>query len=771
MSPIRTNDILQRSALALGWMVLASFTSCSVQGGPEAADPQHLTWMDYGGGPDQSKYVVLDEITKENVSDLEVAWFYPTGDQTGYQFNPIVANGVMYVLAKNNSLVALDATTGEEIWIHANLQGIARRGINYWESEDGSDRRLLFQINNYLQAIDAQTGQSILSFGENGLVDLKRGLDRDPETIARVQSATPGNVFENLLLLGSATGEGYLATPGHLRAFDVVTGEVVWTFRTIPHPGEYGYETWPPEAYRYVGGVNTWGEISVDAERGIAYFPTGSPTYDYFGGDRIGANLFGSSLLALNARTGERLWHFQGVHHDLWDFDISSAPQLITVRRDGRAIDAVAVATKQGFLFVFDRVTGEPVFPIEERPVPPSHVPGEEAWPTQPFSTLPTFARQGLTPDDINTFTLTPEEQVMWRERIAELIETERTGLFTPPSHQAPLLSMPGAVGGASWGNTASNPGKGLVYIFSIDWPSFYEPLEFREAAADAPPIGATPAERGLALYAQNCQTCHGGNAEGLGPGPQLLDLGRRMGIGEVRALLSSGRGEMPAFPFLAEDAVSDLYGHILALGEPGAAPTLPPTQGPNLPEGPVVAVGGAPGGLLNRPVLGGGGGQLGPPYPEGITAPPRAYNQGYGLGFASVISPPWSQITAYDLNEGMIVWQRPIGTDPRAEAIGLSDTGVPQAQRHGMIVTSTGVLFSTSRDGRVYAFDADTGEELWRAELPMGNEGIPAMYEVNGKHYLAVTATTPRSGGGGRGGGAAPDAPQRGYVIFALPD
>ncbi len=352
-----------------------------------AAD-QHRTWSSYGGGHDQSKFTTLDQITRENVDQLEVAWIYSAGDEQPYQFNPIVAHGVMYVLARNNSLVAVDLDTGGELWIHANLTGIHRRGINYWENADATDRRLVFTMENTLQEIDARTGRSILSFGDRGIVDLRQNLLRDPATIYRADSRTPGHIFENLVILGSFTGEGYLSAPGHIRAYNVVTGEFVWRFNTIPQPGEYGYDTWPPEAYRYVGGVNVWGEMSVDEKRGIVFLPLGSPTYDYYGADRIGSNLFGNCLVALDARTGKRLWHFQTVHHDLWDYDLTAAPQLITVNRNGERIDAVAVATKQGFLFVFNRVTGEPIFPIEEKPFPASDMPGEEAWPTQPIPAL-----------------------------------------------------------------------------------------------------------------------------------------------------------------------------------------------------------------------------------------------------------------------------------------------------------------------------------------------------------------------------------------------
>jgi len=454
---LRNLSTSSNRALAIpGLLLLFAVMGCNSNTGPD----QHKTWRDYGGGPDQSKFVEVDEINKSNVNQLEVAWFYPTDDNKAYQFNPLIVGNTMYVLAKNNSIVALDATTGKEIWIHANLQGIAYRGLNYWESKDGKDKRLIFQMNNYLQAIDATTGKSILTFGTNGLTDLKLGMGRDPATVSRAQSATPGKIFENLVLLGSAPGENYLSAPGYCRAFDVITGKLVWTFHTIPQPGEFGYDTWPKEAYKYVGGVNTWGEISVDAERGIAYYPLGSPTYDFYGGDRIGSNLFGNSILALDARTGKRLWHFQLVHHDIFDYDFTAAPQLVTVNHDGKKVDAIAVAGKNGSMYAFNRVTGEPLWPIEERPVPPSDVPGEQAWPTQPFQTvLPPFSRQTLNPDDMvptglspeattawNSY-LSPEERTAWKKRL----DTTGRGLYTPLSLTRETIVMPGAHGGATF--------------------------------------------------------------------------------------------------------------------------------------------------------------------------------------------------------------------------------------------------------------------------------------------------------------------------------
>src|SRR5262245_35663898 len=261
---------------------------------------------------DGSNFANFDHFKKSNIERLGVAWFYPYGS-TGA--SPVVADGVAYVQGRNNALVALDATNGKELWIHENLTGMTARGLNYWQSPGGRDRRLFFSIGSYLQAIDARTGASILTFGNNGIVDLRQGLARGPGTI-RIQSNSPGKVFENLLILGSAPGETWVSPPGDIRAYDVITGQLAWQFHTVPLPGEFGYDTWPKDAYKYVGGNNNWAEMSVDEERGIVYVPTGSPTYDFYGADRVGVNLFGNCLLALDARTGKRLWHFQTVHHD-----------------------------------------------------------------------------------------------------------------------------------------------------------------------------------------------------------------------------------------------------------------------------------------------------------------------------------------------------------------------------------------------------------------------------------------------------------------------
>ncbi len=752
-------------------------TFCVVLVGAGQAPPgqANLPWQDYGGPPDSSRFVPLTAITTSNVSRLNVAWTYPTDDTLNYQFNPIVVDNVMYLLAKNNSLVALNATTGQEIWIHANLRGIARRGINYWESADRSDRRLLFQMNNFLEAIDARTGKSILTFGKNGLVDLREGLGREAGVI-RVQSSSPGKIFENLLLLGSSPGEGYLSAPGHLRAFNVVTGELVWTFHTIPQPGEFGYDTWPKDAWRYAGGANTWGDISVDVKRAIAYFPTGSPTYDYYGADRIGSNLFGNCLLALDARTGKRLWHFQVVHHDLWDYDLTAAPQLITIMRNGKTIDAVAQAGKNGFLYVFDRVTGEPLFPIEERPVPKSDVPGEQAWPTQPFPTAPPpFARQMMTEKDITPFFLAPDERASWEERLRKV----RKGLYTPPATEE-TVAVPGAVGGANWGNTAANPGEGIVYVMSQDFPSFYklstQPAAVAGGRGVAPaPAGGGAAQRGLALYEQNCSVCHGAERSGSAGGPTLIGLETRLNYQDFRQLLLAGRGRMPAFPAFDDQTVAALFTHL--------GGTVPPsgrgaTAADKPPDGPVVASGGAPGGLeVGR---GGFGGGRGAAYPAGVDAPATRYFTPYGLGNPHIMTGPWASIVAYDLNKGTIKWRTPLGVDRLAAAQGGADSGVPRgSQRMGMIVTPTGLLFATAKDGKVRAYSADDGRILWTGELPHGAEGLPAMYAINGRQYLVVCATTgltwgPLSREGGpwtQGDNVATSGAKGAYVAFALPE
>jgi glucose dehydrogenase len=431
----------------------------------------HLTWSDYAGAPDAAQYSALKQIDRGNVTQLKIAWSYPIKDANHYAFSPLVVDDVIYVLARNNAIIALNASSGLEIWRHEaapDTKIITNRGINYWESKDRSERRLLFASNHLLQAIDARTGKAIASFGQGGFVNLKEGLGRDPQTISLVQSTTPGRVFEDLLILGSATNQGWGSAPGDIRAFDVRSGALRWTFHTIPHQGEFGYDTWPKDAWKSVGGANAWSELTLDEKRAIVYIPTASPKYNFYGADRLGANLFGDCLLALDARTGKRLWHFQMVHHDIWDYDDATAPKLLTVQHDGNSVDIVAQVSKQGFVWVFNRITGEPLWPIEERPVPKSDMAGEQAWPTQPFPVKPPpFARQKFTVDDLSSLIDDPAERARLKDEIAS---ARNEGLFTPPGLRN-TIQMPGNNGGANWGGAAVDPAAGTLYVVSKDLP------------------------------------------------------------------------------------------------------------------------------------------------------------------------------------------------------------------------------------------------------------------------------------------------------------
>ena len=440
-------------------------------------------WSEYLGGPDSSHYSPLKQVNKDNVNKLEVAWSYETGDELSYTFCPLVVDNIAYVAARQGALVALDAATGKPLWEHTfpgggRFSGIGgQRGANYWESKDRSDRRIFVTSGGMLHAIDARTGKLIDTFAEHGKLDLKTGIDRARVALA---SRSPGRIFENLIILGSATGEGYLPPPGDIRAFDVLTGKLVWIFHTIPRPGEYGYDTWPKDAYTYMGGVDVWGEITVDEKRGVAYMATASAKYELYGGDRHGDNLYADCLLALDARTGKRLWHFQTVHHDLWDTDPAAAPQLVTVQHEGKTVDAVALASKSGFLFVFDRVSGKPLWPIEERPVPKSDVPGEIAAATQPFPTVvPPFSRQGMTVKDMYDAFMTDEEKVWWKDRLTKA----RTGLFTPPALVDTIL-MPSVNGGALFFGSGADPTNGTVYVLGKDMPSILKLVPAGESTA-----------------------------------------------------------------------------------------------------------------------------------------------------------------------------------------------------------------------------------------------------------------------------------------------
>jgi quinoprotein glucose dehydrogenase len=715
------------SLAGIASVVLAGFVVLLAQSSTRAPQP-YTTWTHPNGSIDALQYSALDQINKENVSQLQQVWFYPVPGENGrFGFSPLIVGDMMYVLGKDNAIVALDAATGKEIWSHPVKGTPTARGINYWQSKDGSDRRLFFGASGNLQAIDARTGKQILSFGDNGMVNMREGDFRP----LGGPSSTPGRVFENLLIVGSGAGEGYDATLGDIRAYNVETGKLVWTFHTIPRPGEDGYNTWPKDAYKNVGNVgsaNVWGEISVDEKRGIVYLPTGSAAYDFYGGERIGANLFADCLLALDARTGKRLWYFQVVHHDLWDYDLTTAPKLLTVRHNGKMVDVVAEPTKFGFLYVFNRVTGEPLWPIEERPVPKSDVPGEEAYPTQPFPTNPPpFARQKFTVDDINPY-IDPKD----KERLRDiLLHARNEGLFTPPAMHN-TIDMPGELGGANWGGAAGDPETGMLYVRSIDAPTMH-------ILSNSPRVnlieGGTPAQHGHQIFSQTCAVCHGEDRAGTVPPKQL-------GEQRFRDLLANGNGQMPAFK-LEPQEIDDIIAY---LNDP-AAGALPATAG----------------------------------RPPRATPPPSGhihYYTPYGTLDAEnglpAIGPPWSQITAYDLNQGTIKWQIPFGTVTSLEKLGIKNTGSYHPTRNGLVVTKGGLIFAgTWSDRTLHAYDKDTGKVLWEQKLASGPEGIPAVFELNGRQYIAFTARTGQvfdniykdSIAWEKG-----DPQAAGYYVFALP-
>ncbi len=702
-------------------------------------------WAEYGGGADNAHFSSLTQINKENVKELKQSWFFPAPTSGGrFGFNPVIVDGVMYVQGANNTINALNAETGTSIWSVPNEQGITNRGINYWESDNRSDRRLFYSSGDMLRAIDARTGAVIKSFGTNGTVNLRENLDRDPRSVNRIQSGTPGRVYRDLIIMGSATGEDYASPPGHVRAYNVVTGKLVWTFRPIPAAGTPGSETWPKGYDTYIGGGNVWGEITVDYARGIAYLPTSSPTYDFYGADRAGNNLYTDSIVALEASTGKVLWHFQLIHHDLWDFDTVTAPQLITVNHEGRTIDAVAQPTKQGFLFVFDRVTGKPLWPIEERPVAKSLMPLERASPTQPFPTKPApFARQEFTEADVNPFITDPADVA----RVKAWVRNARNeGLYTPPG-LADAIQVPGNNGGANWGSAGANPKKGLVFIMSKDAPTMLR----LEAQRPRGGFNAPPAVRGAGFYESRCVGCHGIDRKGhAGMGTPVVDVVQRLGAETTAQVIKNGRNTMPPFAAMLNDAnIEDI---VAFLKDPAAA---------------------------DVPVRGGGGGGRAEAEVEPPSTPGQRFFTGYGTMNAEnglpAIGPPWSTLTAYDLNLGTIKWQVPLGTVPSLAAKGFTNTG-SYWPRGGPVVTAGGLVFAgTGGDQTVRAYDQDTGEVLWEHKLATGPEGIPAVYEVNGRQYVVFCT---RSGDAADNLPANPnqvaqakdDPAAQGYYVFALP-
>ncbi len=673
-------------------------------------------WAEYLGGPDRNHYSSLTQINAENVTQLEIAWEYHTGDSGQMQCNPIIVDGRLYAVTATGEPFALDAATGAELWRipDTTRRGVIIRGVTYWEN--GNDKRILYTRGEWLCAAEALTGKPVLSFGDGGKASLKAGLGESAKT-KHVESRTPGTVYENLIIMPLSLSEGSDAAPGHIQAFDIVTGELAWVFKTIPGPGELGYDTWPDTVHENarVGAANNWAGMAVDRKRGIVYVPTGSAAFDFYGGDRIGSNLFANTLLALNAKTGERIWHFQFVHHDIFDRDAPAPPNLLTVTHDGKRIDAVAQVTKQGYVFLFNRETGEPLFPIEEVSAPPSDVPGEEAWPTQPRPVLPLpYARQTLTEDDINPYSA-------HRDSLLTAFRNSRfEGPFTPLSKNGSIV-FPGLDGGAEWGGAAVDP-DGVIYINSNE-------MSWLISLDKAKPANA--ALTGAQLYTTFCASCHSADRRGnLASGyPALLNLEERLTREAVSDVITRGKGRMAGFPGITDaqkaDIVAFLFGDEQASQQVAKANVRTEIEGENT--------------FVEYKISG---------YTKFLD------KDGY-----PAIAPPWGTLNAIDLNTGEYLWKITYGEYPE-----LAEKGIPQTGSEnygGPVITKSGLLFiAGTKDKKFRAYRKDSGELLWETVLPAAAFATPATYEVNGKQYIVLAC------GGTKNGAAKGDS----YVAFALP-
>ena len=710
--------VTKRSAAILAVVTIAAAAPILIGRAPQnvPARPQsYREWTAYGGGPEQIRYSRLDQVNRANVKQLEQAWVYDSGETGGLQTQPIVVDGVLYAVTPTHKTFALRAATGEHLWtFDSGIRGQGpNRGLMYW-SDGRDDRRVYAAVTRYVYALDARTGKPIPAFGDGGRIDLHKDLGRDPERQS-VGLTSPGVVHKDLLILGGRVSEGLPASPGDIRAYNARTGALQWSFHTIPHPGEAGYETWSKESWRENGGANSWPGMALDEARGIVYVPTGSAAADFYGANRVGDNLYANSLLALNADTGKLIWHFQFVRHDIWDRDAPAPPSLITIRRDGKAIDAVAQATKHGYVFVFDRVTGTPLYPIEYRRVPPSTVPGEVAAETQPFPTKPApFARQDLTPETITS--RTPEARA-WA--LAELAKFQNEGLFVPLSVGRQTVIFPGFDGGAEWGGQAFDPDTGIYYVNAND-------LAWTGGLAPAVEAGTA---RGI--YQQNCAACHRDDLQGAPPQiASLVGIAQRKTTAEISAIVEKGAGRMPGFPYLSAAARAAIVDFLSDGTDRPAAAT--PDANAATPLVPYRFTG-------YRKFLD----------PDGYPA----------------VAPPWGTLNAINLNTGDLVWRTPLGEYPELAAKGLRNTGTENYG--GPIVTAGGLVFiaATNFDRKFRAFDKATGALLWEATLPFSGNGTPATYEVGGRQYVAVAA------GGGKGGARLDAGSSSGgaYVAFAL--
>ncbi|HEV3208189.1 MAG TPA: PQQ-binding-like beta-propeller repeat protein [Terriglobales bacterium] len=665
-------------------------------------------WPVYGGSPENTHYSSLAQINRENVKQLQIAWTFDSAESGGLQTSPIIVAGVLYAYTPSQKVIALDAATGKLLWkFDPGVKGWQPdRGLAYWT--DGKEKRILAGVMNSVYALDADTGKPVSSFGENGRIDLRKDLGRNFETQS-IALTSPGVVYKDLLIVGGREPETLPAPPGDIRAYNIRTGKLAWSFHTIPHPGEFGYDTWPKDAWKYSGGANNWTGMAVDTKRGIVYAPTGSAAFDFYGGNRLGDDLFANCLIALNAETGERIWHFQGVRHDLWDRDFPSPPTLVTVKRDGKEVDAVAQTTKQGFVYLFDRSSGESLVPVEYRKYPPSNVPGEVAAAEQPLPTRPApYARQLLTEDLLTN--RTPEAHRWALERFRTF---RSQGQFVPFSVGRDTAVFPGFDGGAEWGGSAVDPETGILYVNAN---------EMAWTGALAENTGNESSGRGI--YQSQCSVCHRDNLAGSPPQfPALTGIADRMGPLEIASTIRQGKGRMPGFANLSKDEVSALVEYVIS----GESKEL----------------------------------QSSAPAPPDLKYRFTGYKKFLDPEGYPAVAPPWGTLNAINLNTGDYAWKIPLGEYPDLAAKGLKNTG--SENYGGPIVTAGGILFigASDFDSKFRAFDKSTGELLWETTLPFSGNATPATYEIDGRQYVVIAAgggKDPKSGSGGV------------YVAFALP-
>jgi quinoprotein glucose dehydrogenase len=682
---------------------------------PPSSNPD-ADWAFYLGSPGNTHYSGLTQINVNNVAQLQPVWSFDTKEQGGLETTPLMIAGVLYAYTPKQEVIALDAVTGALRWTFdpqkefsaEKVASRAERSLAYWR--DGNERRLFAGISNYVYALDPATGNVISSFGKDGRIDLRENLRGDPK-LQSVSITSPGVVYKDLLILGDATPEALPAPPGDIRAYDVRTGKLRWTFHTIPHPGEFGYDTWPKDAWTYSGSANNWAGMALDPEHGIVYVPTGSAATDWYGADRVGDDLFANTLIALDAETGKRLWHFQTVRHDLWDRDLPSPPTLVTVSRDGQEIPAIAQTSKQGFLFLFNRVTGEPLFPIEYRSVPASTVPGEVTAAQQPFPLKPTpFARQKITEDDLTN--RTPQAH-QWA--VEHFRNFHYEGQFTPNSVGVDTLMFPGWDGGAEWGGSAFDPQTHVLYINGND-VSLTESL-----------VKHTAGSPGRSIYLGQCSPCHRANLAGTPPAtPSLVNLGARLNPAQIAEIIQSGKGRMPSFPNLdpASGQGRALIQYLLH-GEPKNSAKETPTE-------------------------------------QTAQYDTTGYDKFLDPEGYPATSPPWGTLNAINLDTGEYLWKQAFGQYPELVAKGLPNTG--SENYGGPVVTAGGVLFigATVQDKKFRAYDKATGKLLWEATLPFSANATPITYAIGGRQYVVITAGGQRDPSTPSGGGV--------YVAFALP-